>query len=333
MKNKIIKRKLLLAGSLLVLCISIGAAVNDQVRTNLSDTLFGQEKDAGQAHTQKPESWISSSKAEPASAPALAEGKSEEGGLTSSISTDSLTDLASEEYIAYLAEKQGDASAASRGGTSREEQKQNAESQVSDQSDAALDDKIAASNANTESAQMPSLKQEDSDAQKADEENTYVNDQNTNVEDNQPESAPGASAGNPDDAASSYKDEKEDNSPKDQELDLLARLITAEAQGEPYEAQVAVGAVVLNRVKSGVWPGSIEGVIYQNIGGYYQFTPVVNGWIDKPAKESSIKAAKAALRGEDPTNGAQFYYDDTTTNEWILSKIVSIKIGRMIFAF
>jgi spore germination cell wall hydrolase CwlJ-like protein len=116
-------------------------------------------------------------------------------------------------------------------------------------------------------------------------------------------------------------------------LDLLARLITAEAQAEPYEAKVAVGAVVMNRVQSGSWPNTIKDVIYQNINGYYQFTPVVNGWINKPAEPGSIEAAKAALNGSDPTNGAEFYYDDTTTNEWILSKPVSTKIGHMIFAF
>lgn len=116
-------------------------------------------------------------------------------------------------------------------------------------------------------------------------------------------------------------------------LDLLARLITAEAQAEPYEAKVAVGAVVMNRVQSGSWPNTIKDVIYQNINGYYQFTPVVNGWINKPAEPGSIEAAKAALNGSDPTNGAEFYYDDTTTNQWILSKPVSIMIGHMIFAF
>ena len=117
------------------------------------------------------------------------------------------------------------------------------------------------------------------------------------------------------------------------ELDLLARLITAEAQGEPYETKVAVGAVVMNRVESGSWPNTIKEVIYQNINGYYQFTPVVNGWINKPAESGSIEAAKAALSGADPTNGAQFYYDDTTTNPWILAKPVSVKIGHMTFAF
>lgn len=117
------------------------------------------------------------------------------------------------------------------------------------------------------------------------------------------------------------------------DLDLLARLITAEAQGEPYEAKVAVGAVVINRVQSGVWANTIKDVIYQNINGYYQFTPVVNGWIDKPALPECIQAAEAAMNGADPTNGAQFYYDNKTTNAWILSKPVSIQIGHMIYAY
>lgn len=117
------------------------------------------------------------------------------------------------------------------------------------------------------------------------------------------------------------------------DLDLLSRLITAEAQGEPYDVKVAVGAVVMNRVKSDSFPNSISDVIYQNINGYYQFTPVVNGWIDKPADSDSIKAAKAALSGLDTTNKALFYYDNKTTNPWMLAKPVSIKIGNMVFAF
>lgn len=119
----------------------------------------------------------------------------------------------------------------------------------------------------------------------------------------------------------------------EKDLDLLARLITAEAQGEPYEAQVAIGAVVMNRVQSSAWPNTIKDVIYQNINGYVQFTPVSNGWIDKPAQPEAIKAAKEALNGSDPTNGAQFYYDDKCTNTWILAKSVSRQIGHMIFAF
>ena len=118
-----------------------------------------------------------------------------------------------------------------------------------------------------------------------------------------------------------------------EDLDILSRLIHAEAQGETFDTKVAVGAVVVNRVKSGLFQSTIKGVIYQNINGYYQFTPVVNGWIDKPANEDSIKAAKTALSGTDPTNGALFYYDSSTTNQWILSKPVAAKIGSMIFAY
>lgn len=117
------------------------------------------------------------------------------------------------------------------------------------------------------------------------------------------------------------------------DLDLLSRLIMAEAQGEPYQAKVAVGAVVMNRVKSGLFADSVKGVIYQNINGYYQFTPVANGWINKPANTDSINAAKDALSGSDPTGGALWYYDVSTTNQFMLSKKVAIKINNMVFAY
>ena len=118
-------------------------------------------------------------------------------------------------------------------------------------------------------------------------------------------------------------------SPSD--LDLLARLITAEAQGEPYNAQVAVGAVVLNRVKSSSFPNSISAVINQHTNGCYQFTPVLNGNINRPAKESALKAAYEALSGNDPTNKALFFYDDTATDTWIRSQPVSITINKLTF--
>ena len=118
-----------------------------------------------------------------------------------------------------------------------------------------------------------------------------------------------------------------------EELDLLARLIMAETESQPYEAKVAVGSVVMNRVKSGLFAPTISGVINQNINGYYQFTPVENGWINRPANEDSIKAAKEALSGVDTTNGALFYYDDSTTNQWILSKPIAVQYGRMIYAY
>ena len=117
------------------------------------------------------------------------------------------------------------------------------------------------------------------------------------------------------------------------DVDLLSRLITAEANDQPYKAKVAVGAVVLNRAKSGLFPSSISGVIYQTINGYYQFTPVLNGWINKPADSDSIKAAKEALSGIDPTKGALFYFDDSTKNKWLLSKPVSMTIDNLIFTF
>lgn len=117
-----------------------------------------------------------------------------------------------------------------------------------------------------------------------------------------------------------------------EDLDLLARLIMAEAQGESYETKVAVGAVVVNRVESGLFAPTIREVIYQKYNGYYQFTPVANGWINKPASEECVKAAKEALGGADPSKGALFFYDNTTTSAYMLNKPVTARIGSMIFA-
>ncbi len=117
------------------------------------------------------------------------------------------------------------------------------------------------------------------------------------------------------------------------ELDLLARLINAEAAGEPYQAKVAVGAVIVNRVKDSRFPNTVSSVIYQIDGGYYQFTPVENGWINKPATADSKRAALEALNGNDPTNGALYYFDDSTTNKWIWSKTIALRVGRMVFSY
>ncbi len=117
------------------------------------------------------------------------------------------------------------------------------------------------------------------------------------------------------------------------DVDLLARLITAEAEGEPYNAKVGVGAVVVNRVQSGEFPNSISSVIYQVIDGYYQFTPVENGYINKPASADAKKAAYAALYGSDPSNGALFYFDDSATNKWLWSKPLMARIGHMVFVY
>ncbi|HEY8803835.1 MAG TPA: cell wall hydrolase [Clostridium sp.] len=115
------------------------------------------------------------------------------------------------------------------------------------------------------------------------------------------------------------------------DLNLLARLITAEAQGEPYNAQVAVGAVVVNRVNSSSFPNSISAVINQKTNGNYEFTPVLNGNINKPAQANSVKAAKEALNGNDPTNKALFFYSGNVPKALTLPQPVSIKIDNLTF--
>lgn len=117
------------------------------------------------------------------------------------------------------------------------------------------------------------------------------------------------------------------------DLDLLARLITAEAGGESYNAQVAVGAVVINRVKSSSFPNSISDVITEKTNGFYQFTPVLNGNINRPAQASAVKAANEALSGNDPTNNALFFYSGNTPSGLTLPQPVSIKIGDLTFLF
>lgn len=117
------------------------------------------------------------------------------------------------------------------------------------------------------------------------------------------------------------------------DLDLLARLVMAEAQDQPYSAKVAVAAVVLNRVQSSAFPNTISSVIYQRSSGYYQFTPVENGWINKAASQDSINAAREALNGADPSKGAIYYFDDSATNKWLWSRPLAIKIGKMVFTY
>lgn len=115
------------------------------------------------------------------------------------------------------------------------------------------------------------------------------------------------------------------------EVDLLARLINAEAGGESFTAMVAVGAVVVNRVKSSEWPNTVTSVINQKVAGYYQFTPVKNGYINTPATAQSVSAAWAALNGNDPSKGAMFYFDDSSTNQWLWSKPITGTYDSMVF--
>jgi spore germination cell wall hydrolase CwlJ-like protein len=115
------------------------------------------------------------------------------------------------------------------------------------------------------------------------------------------------------------------------DIDLLARLVTAEAGGEPYSAQVGVAAVVINRVQSDEFPNTVSSVVYQVVNGYYQFTPIENGYINKPATDSAKKAVAEALAGSDPSKGALFYFDDSATNKWLWSKPQLAYIGNMVF--
>lgn len=115
------------------------------------------------------------------------------------------------------------------------------------------------------------------------------------------------------------------------EVTLLARLIEAEAGGESYQAKVAVGAVVINRVQSKEWAPTIKEVIYQKFGQYYQFTPVKNGMIKNPASAESTRAAWAALKGSDPSKNAIYYFDNSSTNTWLWAKTRTATIGKLIF--
>jgi spore germination cell wall hydrolase CwlJ-like protein len=117
------------------------------------------------------------------------------------------------------------------------------------------------------------------------------------------------------------------------EVDLLARLITAEADAEPFAGKLAVGAVVLNRTRDANFQKSIYEVIYKYDDGTYQFEPVMNGWIERPATTDSIRAAKAALNGWDPTNGAVYFFATYVTNPWLWSRPLSCFIGDVAFTY
>lgn len=108
-------------------------------------------------------------------------------------------------------------------------------------------------------------------------------------------------------------------------VNLLAKLIYGEARGEPYTGQVAVGAVVMNRVRSSSFPNTISGVIYQSGA----FDAVRDGQINLAADATAKKAAQDAINGWDPSYGAIYYFNPSTaTNKWIWSRPMTITIGR-----
>lgn len=111
------------------------------------------------------------------------------------------------------------------------------------------------------------------------------------------------------------------------ELQLMARAVNGEARGEPYEGQVAVAAVILNRVKHSSFPNTVSGVIYQPGA----FTAVADGQINVPIDQSSTvyKACRDAMNGWDPSGGAIYYFNpDTATSSWIWSRPLIKVIGR-----
>ena len=113
------------------------------------------------------------------------------------------------------------------------------------------------------------------------------------------------------------------------ETSLVGWLVLGEARGEPYVGKVAVAAVVLNRVKSPSFPNTISGVIYQSGA----FDAVSDGQINLTPDEDSLRAARDALNGWDPTGGCLYYYNPATaTNGWIWSRTVQLSIGKHNFA-
>ncbi|MBQ6818137.1 MAG: spore cortex-lytic enzyme [Clostridia bacterium] len=126
-------------------------------------------------------------------------------------------------------------------------------------------------------------------------------------------------------AAMGIRSSQNDTGYSTNDFNLLARLISAEARGEPYVGQVAVGAVVLNRVSHASFPNSISGVIYQDGA----FTCLYDGQFWKTVADSAYKAARDALNGWDPSGGAIYYYNPvTSTNSWIYSRPIITTIGK-----
>ncbi len=117
------------------------------------------------------------------------------------------------------------------------------------------------------------------------------------------------------------------------DIRLLAQLINAEARGETLEGQIAVGAVIMNRITSGRFPNSIKKVIFQKTKGVYQFTPVQDGQINLEPHPTAFYAAEQAIKGHDPTGGALFFYNpETSSDRWIRTLPVTKVIGNHVFA-
>lgn len=114
-----------------------------------------------------------------------------------------------------------------------------------------------------------------------------------------------------------------------QDVMLLARIIEGEAADEPTYGKVAVGAVILNRIRSSAFPNTMAGVVYQP----HAFESVTNGQVNRPLKNESISAARQAMAGWDPTGGATFFWNPSKrVSSWIWSRPIIARIGRHVFA-
>lgn len=115
--------------------------------------------------------------------------------------------------------------------------------------------------------------------------------------------------------------------------DLVARLVHAEAKGEPYAGKVAVATVIFNRVASKSFPNTIHGVVYQIESGHYAFTPVQNGAINQPVDAASKRAVNEALATRGQGNGSLYFYNPkTAVSKWIHTRHVTVAIGNHRFA-
>lgn len=116
---------------------------------------------------------------------------------------------------------------------------------------------------------------------------------------------------------------------RSKDRDLLARVISAEAKGEPYEGQVAVGAVILNRIRDSRFPNTLAGVVYET----HAFESVSIGAIYRSPAASTVRAAQDALNGWDPSNGAVFFWNPSKpVSKWIWSRPIVKRIGNHVFA-
>ena len=131
------------------------------------------------------------------------------------------------------------------------------------------------------------------------------------------------SSGNSGNSGSSSNNSSSSTNSND--LNLLSRLVYGEARGEPYTGQVAVAAVVLNRVRNSSFPNTVSGIIYQKGA----FDVVSDGQINLTPNDTAKKAAQDALNGWDPSNGAIYYFNPATaTNKWIWSRPMTVTIGK-----